>query len=286
MLKNLAHPSYHQGFARGPYESARPQDWYGLIGFWPMFLGPTRLAVVDLAGRGHNAALINMETSDWVLDGELGGYALELDGVDEALEIPHRTSLDVTGDYSIAATLIRLSDSGGFERIFSKSTDANPADTFDYDIFFQINDNDQIDMGMVQAGDALYFLTGTTTISENTPHQIVGVKNSTEFLIYLDGDLVDSGVTSGVNGDPRTTVRPFHIGRLGTDGVFFYGLNARIFQVSFYDYELPASLIRQQFQDPQGIVRLKRRRKYIAGMGGEYPLGEPQITTRHRVVSY
>jgi hypothetical protein len=60
-------------------ESAHPDLWNGVVGYWAPCLGPTGLRLHDVSRYGNWGTLTNMDAaSDWVIDG--GQYALDFDG--------------------------------------------------------------------------------------------------------------------------------------------------------------------------------------------------------------
>ena len=95
-------PSYSQGFARNAAESARPQDWTGLIGFWTPSVGPAGGDTVeDLSGYGHPGTWVNIDAgSDYIIDGQLGRL-VDLDGVDQRLDVGNISSTLFSGPFTI-----------------------------------------------------------------------------------------------------------------------------------------------------------------------------------------
>lgn len=80
-------PSYQQGLAHSPGESADPGLWRGLVGVWAPMLGPTGGSLRDQGRLSLTAALTSMDVpTDWA-PGETGWH-LDLDGSDDELTLP------------------------------------------------------------------------------------------------------------------------------------------------------------------------------------------------------
>lgn len=61
--------SYQQGIARNASESARPQDWKGLVACYAPALGNTGTTIRSLSGRGHHGTPTG---HDWILAPNIG----------------------------------------------------------------------------------------------------------------------------------------------------------------------------------------------------------------------
>jgi len=75
-------PSYHQGLAHGPGESAYPGSWKGLVGAWVMSFGPTGGTLRDVSGYKNHGTLQNMDlANDWAIgnNDRIPGYVLTFD---------------------------------------------------------------------------------------------------------------------------------------------------------------------------------------------------------------
>jgi Concanavalin A-like lectin/glucanases superfamily len=63
-------------------ESAHPDLWDGVVGYWAPCLGPTGTRLHDVSRYNNWGTLTNMDAAtDWVIDG--GQYALDFDGVND-----------------------------------------------------------------------------------------------------------------------------------------------------------------------------------------------------------
>lgn len=164
------------------------------------------------------------------------GQAYSFNGANNYIDIVDSNSLKLTSEFTISAWIYRSSDSNDFERIISKS------DLNDYDYWLQIFNNDKLDVGIKKFdGSAVYF-TGPT-IPLNQWVYVTVVKDSTKFYIYINGNLISSGITSGTMGDARTSSKPLNIGRLGSVGNWNYKFNGIIDEIRIINYALTDSQI-------------------------------------------
>ncbi len=129
--------------------------------------------------------------------------------------------------FSICTRLYRTVDSGGYERLISK-TDT----TISFDIFFQITNGDVIQMGFDNPAGSLYYLLGTTTILTGRWYDICGTFDGTEFHLYIDGVEKDSGYSGD---DPagqtiRQSTATWEFGRLYSLG-WNYEFNGRLDEI-------------------------------------------------------
>jgi hypothetical protein len=74
-------------FATDKTNAKFPSLWDGLVGAWcPSASGPSSNRLYDLSGRSNHGTLTNMDAAtDWVRSGA-GGYALDFDGTNDAVE--------------------------------------------------------------------------------------------------------------------------------------------------------------------------------------------------------
>ncbi len=94
--------SQQTGYARNASESAYPNLWRGLVGWWLPSVNPrggNRL--FDLSPFRNHGTLQNMANDDWVVSG--GAGSLDFDGSDDYVSIPQRSSINVgAGNFSVS----------------------------------------------------------------------------------------------------------------------------------------------------------------------------------------
>ena len=87
-------------------ESAHPDLWDGVVGYWAPCLGPTGTRLHDVSRFNNWGTLTNMDAAtDWVIDG--GQYALDFDGVND--EVNCGAKVPRLGDYHTMAGWFRPS---------------------------------------------------------------------------------------------------------------------------------------------------------------------------------
>ena len=95
------------GYARNASESAYPQLWRGLVGWWCPSINPrggNRL--FDLSPNRNHGTLTNMTNEDWVPSG--GALSLDFDGSNDSVSLPSTTSIPST--MTFAAWVYRTAD--------------------------------------------------------------------------------------------------------------------------------------------------------------------------------
>ena len=91
----------------------------GLVGAWCPSLGATGFRLLDRSGRGNHGTLANMAATAWTTSGGKG--ALDFDGVDDEIQVPHHPSLSFTSSQFITMTSwVRLTTSVGYRTVFTK----------------------------------------------------------------------------------------------------------------------------------------------------------------------
>lgn len=121
-------PSYKDGYAHGPDESAYPELWKGLVGLWlPGMRGRNGTdGVKDFSGKGnHGTTNGSMTADDWVVakkpNGQVG-HALDFDGDNHYVSLGTNNIFELTSRLSISAW-IKHDVTGVYEGIVQKGTD-------------------------------------------------------------------------------------------------------------------------------------------------------------------
>jgi large repetitive protein len=93
----------------------------GLVGHWsPSRSGPTGSRLLDFSGAGNHGELQSMTNDNWVVSGT--GYALNFDGVNDYVRIPHSSSLDFSTAFTLSAWVNPNSPTASYGAIISKPT--------------------------------------------------------------------------------------------------------------------------------------------------------------------
>jgi len=219
------------------------------VGAWPMWEGAGNRAI-DLSGRGNHGT-INGAT--WV--GSERGVSLYFDGVNDYVDLPHSSSLNITTPITIGARIKSSTDvpSGNQTMaIVDRGEYGDPRNSMSLRVE---GDGDIIrfDYEYGSGANSLASL-GTTDITDNLSHYVVGIWNGSRCLAYVDGDI--EGNVSCPN-TPGSFDQGFCIGKdmqqPGDYSMFFEGL---IDEVYIYNCALFASQVKFISDNPYFMYRL------------------------------
>lgn len=212
-------------------------DDTGPVAYWPLddaMYDPCTLTAVDEIA-GNDGTLTNMTSGDWS-EGLFDG-ALEFDGVDDRVEIPSSSSLDISGEMSLSLWFYKLGSNGASH--YSHLAGINQCGGITGDAYFmKSQNNDTLTLGVAYGG-SLVEMTGTASVSKNQWHHVVGVfVPGSSMTLYLDGKLYTSR-DSGVPAAIEVTDANFTLGDIyNCSG---YGLNGLLDEIQLYDRALSES---------------------------------------------
>lgn len=240
-------PSLHQGIARNASQSDRPQDWPGLeeLGI-PSVNPPGGTRLRDLSGRGRHGDLTNIPAATaWVIDGQIGGYAVALGGVDDFIDILDTPALP--GDLTIAIWVKPISTTD--DRYISDFSGINEfallsgfQDGF-YNVFGEEGypTGTASDSQIPMSGANIWDLVIWTKLGSNLKGYVNGVEQISVTISV--GDFIPSA--GWRIGRPYSTASNSYSGRIG--------------QYRLYSRALTGTQVQEIYQDPLGVVRLKQR---------------------------
>lgn len=110
------------GYARNASESAYPNLWRGLVGWWCPSINPrggNRL--FDLSPFQNHGTLTNMANDDWVVSGGQG--ALDFDGVNDFVNLGYKPIFDLAVTKTVAIWVFARAFDGSFSTNDIISTD-------------------------------------------------------------------------------------------------------------------------------------------------------------------
>lgn len=248
-------------YTRTPAQIAYDFNRGGPIGYWK-FDECQGATAYDSSGKGNDGTIFPQSLGNTTVgtcgsgtgtemwnDGTTGkrNASLGLDGSDDYVDFGNGDSLDLAGNFTISGWIYRNSDSGGFERIIAK-TNKDAAGTNDWSWMMQIDTGDKLEVGCVRATDnSASQLDSATTISTGSWYHIVGIKNNTEYEIYINGRKDANGLTSGLFGDCKDLNMNTYLGRLGDAGTWYYGFNGLMDEFKVFNYVLTADQIKRDF---------------------------------------
>jgi hypothetical protein len=249
-------------------ESAHPDLWNGVVGYWAPCLGPTGLRLHDVS-RGNNwGTLTNMDAAtDWVVDG--GQYALDFDGSNDFVSV---NIVPIAGACSIAFWFKPSSVAGGARSLFSDTTAGGLAQSL------------QVELGRTNNRlGALWtnalILTNASDLSANQIYHVVfirkGYTGSWTAEFYVDGK-ADGSATTALN---PASAGAFSIGRPGGFSGQYYG--GEIFELTAWNRAISLNEAKAIYDLRIGgmLQRRRRRRVYTkqAGFRGYYATQRAQL---------
>lgn len=114
----IPRPSYHNGFAPRNGVARYPDLWRDRVLALCARLGPTGLRVVDWSPGRQNGELTNMQVgTSWIVE---DGYALDFDGADDYLSVPHTQALSLSDAWTIAGWVKPNSPTASYAALLSK----------------------------------------------------------------------------------------------------------------------------------------------------------------------
>ena len=238
-------------------ESAHPDLWSGVVGYWAPCLGRTGLRLHDVSRYNNWGALTNMDAAtDWVIDG--GQYALDFDGSNDFVLIGSQSAL-----------------SGAFARM-TKAIWIRPAQTaIQKYVFADFNTSGTTSrLSISHDTKAKAFqntatsLTSTTTLAIGQWYHIVvtrndgtGAGNTGLMSLYLNGVLEAS--TSYSYTSPVLQVSGEQLSRSNaTYGDYYSGLSD---EAAIWNRALTPNEVRSLYQLGRGgMLERRRRRRYYS----------------------
>jgi hypothetical protein len=195
------------GGGAGGAACGRAPDSTGLIGHWQLDDG-AGLDAADASGMDNHALL--KSGAAWGATGVLGG-AVQLDGTDDVLEVAPSASLDLTGDFTLAAWVRAdpISDvpPGRNPRLFQKGVTAGSSV---YGLLLESAVEPAVVRVFMTVDGVQEGLNGTTAVTAGAWHHVVGVRDGSVLRVYLDGILDASGAFAV--GPLATVAQPLFIG--------------------------------------------------------------------------
>lgn len=182
--------SQQTGYARNASESAYPNLWRGLVGWWCPSINPrggNRL--FDLSPFRNHGTLTNMTNDDWVVSS--GGGALDFDGTTDhvaftcpvaALQFPFTVSL-----WYYPRTRVQ------YAGLVSTMTAFSEASTNGW-LLYDGSQGNAGRIGIISGGTRVVTATNNSTL--NIWQHYSGVFNGTNSSIYKNGAQVISGTLS------------------------------------------------------------------------------------------
>ena len=206
----------------------------GLVGYWSFDEG-TGTTANDLSGLGNTGTLQPALGPTWTT-GRVGG-ALSFDGVDDRVNVPNHTSLNITNAITIEAwvnTTLTLVD-------FNPTIVAKGVHAYLFTIGAYTQATPRV-TGFLFINGVWRFLRGNTPINDGNWHHVVMTYNGSHLSVYRNGIL--DATPLAVSGSINIDLRPLNIGHYaGTNGHF----RGSIDEVRIYNRALSAAEVMANF---------------------------------------
>ena len=252
----MTRPSYQH---YGTYdESAHPDLWDGVVGYWAPCLGPTGTRLHDVSRYNNWGTLTNMDPpTDWVIDS--GQYGLDFDATNDYVDIGTRQYLS-SGTPATVAWWERITSSGaGYYSRFRLATGAR-------------------DMCVLRTDQTNYLGISTFNVSTGASKQFAGAPSVASsvsiwrhFALIMragpdatanaDWSLVVDGVEYAATAAGVGTVTNAN-NRIGWDGAD-NGANCQIAELMIYSRVLGVNECRRLYQLGRGGMLERRRRRRV-----------------------
>ncbi|MBK8947035.1 MAG: Ig-like domain-containing protein [Ignavibacteriae bacterium] len=202
----------------------------GLVSYWKLDETEDTTAI-DLVGT-NNGKIVN---SPLINDGQFGN-AIFFDGVDDYIEIPNSTSLDIAVEGVTLSAWVNLSFlptemPTGIGPIYDA-----PQDSY---VFYEDKGNKELRFKVTTANGAERPGIPEAELIKGEWINIVGVYDGTQAMIYMNGELKDT--------HPNITgiVKAGQVARIGQDGTHYF--NGLIDNVQIYNRGLTAEEVKSLF---------------------------------------
>ena len=209
----------------------------GLVGYWKFDDG-TGTKATDFSGNGNHGTLSTAGSLLPTWTSGKRGKALNFDGDEAYVRVPHNSSLNPTSGITVAAWIRADAWSGG-PRILQKG-----------------NSNNQYRLS-VESGVFRWYLTGVTELDATVPstgvwHHVVGAYNGSANVVYVDGVAI---AQEGASGAVPTTADDLYIGGVTAciqpDDCF----DGIIDEVRIYNRALSASEVAEHYRAGASLLK-------------------------------
>ena len=213
----------------------------GIVAHWKLD-EQTGSIIYDSSGNGNNGTLVNMDNDAW--DTGILGNALQFDGIDDHVQVPHDLSIDFGDqDFSISFWL-KQSEADRHMRYIIKGTHDSPGTGKRYEVFHHA-DNELRFVVDDNVTKSRVVLPNTDFVTGEWVH-VVAVRNtaSDQLLLYANTDL--AGSASDDTGDISQTEDLFLGVSPDEENTNFAGL---LDDIRIYNYALDMAEIEEIYQN-------------------------------------
>lgn len=172
---------YNRVLSQGEIQKRYKKD--SLVGYWK-FDDVGTSVTADSSGNGNDGTLTNMDGASDYIDGQVG-KALEFDGRDDYVDLGMTTALDLEDNITFSAWFNKKTTDNG--KIIELRRVTTASNTYGYGV--SVSTNVKFIVGF---GDSNIYELSSQSINLNEWYHVIGIRNGTQILLYLNGELVDS----------------------------------------------------------------------------------------------
>lgn len=247
-------PSLQGGFAHGPSESDNPKQWKGLVGCWAPVLGVTGRTLPDLSGYGNHGVFVDSPTWEIGNNPKMPGYVLDVPGAANVkrVRIPNNGTGWVKNRAEITIVIwLKVQTIASYDAILGQGAWGSG--------YLEMYQTSNLWAYLIPSTGSSY--NGITpavsylTTADDTFHQVVmTVRFGDVGYVYSDGINIETD--AGVSGTSTLEAGgDLYLGGFSD----IAGMDCQIGYVAFYDRFFNQAQVTENFNDPLGMFRLKRR---------------------------
>jgi hypothetical protein len=211
-----------------------------LVSYWTFYEGSGTIAH-DSVGSNNGT----VTGAAWFND-PCYGICLNFDGSDDYVDCGNGASLTMGTSQWTAAAWFKISDRTQYKGILSTWNGGGTSDSYRivvYDASTVGGARDKVSF-VIYDGSARYSVTSTTTVTDDKWHYVVGVRDSANIRIYIDGNVENStSIPSSANISNSANLF------LGRGHSSDWDFNGKIDDVRLYNRALSAGEVGQLYQD-------------------------------------
>ncbi len=204
-----------------------------LIGYWKFDEG-TGTTIADETINGNDGTFSYMDSSCWVT-GKIGDYALEFDGNEDYVVVPHDSSLNVTSEVTVEAW-IKPDTGSSYNVIACKGTKTYFLATYYGRLALLVGDENGSAWNIV--------LKGQTIMDSTKWYHVAGTYKNGVGTIYVNG-IID-GIIAGNDEDVGTNTSDISIGSASSYASTYF-FNGTIDELRIYNNALNNKEIKERF---------------------------------------
>ena len=182
----------------------------GLVGHWQLEETAIGQVVVDSSGNGNDGTHVNVSAPEGPnTNAAVGSYSLATDGVDDYVDVPADSSLDLSGGQFTQSVWIYPENTGsGWNGIVGYQPAAGSSQRYPG---IWVEDVDRIHVGFGD-GTAWQSLSTGPALSQSQWNHVVATFDGTDYKVYVDAVEVRS--TSNLAGLTPHPTQQVNIGRI------------------------------------------------------------------------